>query len=149
MDTERSGGVRTRVQQYATIEIVEGSIVFVRVVSEPSDENYPQYLHALGEAFRSLDTFSMIFDTGDLDRFPAKYREMQARWLAETENEFMGRWLCAAFVIRNTVIRGVLMTLYWLKEPYYEHKVVASSDEAWEWTRAQMQRLRPSDSAGT
>ncbi|MEN9579900.1 MAG: hypothetical protein RJA70_2909, partial [Pseudomonadota bacterium] len=104
---------------YAIVEVNRAPVVHVRVVGEPNDKNYPDYLEALAREFRCLDKFAMLFNTGSLTQFPAKYREMQDRWLADTQSEFEGRWVCSAFVIPSRVIRGVLMTLFWLRKPYY------------------------------
>ena len=120
---------------YAIIDTSESPIVHVRVVAAPNDTNYPAYLDGLAEAFRGLDRFAMIFDTGDLSQFPAKYREMQVKWLKEHEAEFKGRWISSAFVIKSRLIRGVLMTMYWVKPPFFDNKVVAKADMAWTWTR--------------
>lgn len=127
-------------EQYAIVDSRKAPVVHVRVVSEPTDKNYQEYLDNLGSAFRKLRRFAMIFNTGELNRFPAKYREMQNAWLRTTEEEFRGRWICSAFVIKSRVIRGVLMTLYWLNEPYYDYKVCATEDEAWAWTHEKMKQ---------
>jgi len=124
---------------YATVRRGKDSpIVHVRVVREPTEANYVEYLDALHAAFDELDRFALIFDTGTLSNFPAKYREMQSRWLETTQPEFEGRWICSAFVIKHRLIRGVLMTMYWLNKPYYDYKVTATNEEAWRWTREQM-----------
>ena len=123
---------------YAIVHPDESPIVHVRVVGEPNEVNYAEYLEALHAAFRQRDRFALIFDTGDLSKFPAKYREMQSRWLESTQPEFEGRWICSAFVIKQRLIRGALMTMYWLNQPYYEYRVTATSDDAWRWTRVQL-----------
>jgi len=115
----------------------------VTVVAPPNDENYPAYLEALGEAFRGLDRFAMVFDTGGLSRFPARYRELQTRWLDRTRPEFEGRWMTSAFVIRERVIRGVLRTMFWVSKPYYDARVFAHSAEAFAWTLERMKEWGP------
>lgn len=127
-------------EPYAIISSDRPPVVHAHVVNEPTDTNYPAYLNALGEAFRSLDKFALIFDTGDLTRFPAKYREQQSRWMADTQDEFEGRLLGIAFVIPQPVIRGVLMAMYWIKKPYYSYSVVANEASAWAWTSAELAR---------
>lgn len=125
-------------QAYAEFDVSRPPVVVVQIVSPPTDENYPLYLEQLGASFRELDRFAMIFDTGSLASFPAKYRDMQARWLKETEEEFRGRWVCSAFVIPNRMIRGVLMTLNWLNPPYYDSTVVKNREKAWAFTREKL-----------
>ncbi|MDD9941026.1 MAG: hypothetical protein OXU20_08320 [Myxococcales bacterium] len=60
-------------------------------------------MEAIANEFRKHDRVGLIFNTGGLAAFPARYREMQSRWLAETREEFEGRWIAAAFVIPNRV----------------------------------------------
>ncbi len=120
--------------RYAVVDASNAPIVYVRVVAEPDDEGFSRYISDVGGAFRELDKFALIFNTGDLNRFPAKYREILNQWLVDTEAEFKGRWVSSAFVIKNRLIRGVLSAIYWMNRPYYEHCVVSSDEVAWEWT---------------
>jgi hypothetical protein len=122
-------------ERYAIVDGSRAPIVHVRVVSTPTDAGYQRYLDELGEAFRALDRFAMVFDVGELTDFPAKYREVQSKWIADTEEEFKGRFIASAFVIKKRVLRGVLMALFWINEPYYEHTVVGGEEEAWQWVR--------------
>lgn len=123
---------------YAVVNTERSPVVHVQVVNEPDDENYRAYLTAITDEFRAREKVALIFNTGELTAFPARYREMQSRWLAETQAEFEGRWLCAAFVVPSRVIRGVLMTLFWVNRPYYAHAVVADDEAAWAWVTAEM-----------
>ena len=121
------------VGDYADVEVVTPHVVWVRVVGEPTDESYRAYIDDVAAAFRSQECFVMLFDTGGLANLPARHREMLTTWLAETEDEFKGRWLGAAFVIRQRMLRGVLSAMHWLSPPYYPHKVVATADDGWAW----------------
>lgn len=136
---ERRKSLTARMADYAVVSTERAPIVSVRVIDGPTDENYRRHLEELAAAFRAQDRFGMVFDTGDLAKFPARYREMLNRWIEETQPEFEGRWICAAFVIRNRLIRGVLTAVYWLNAPYYDHKVVGSPEEAWRWVTEQLQ----------
>mgnify|MGYP000512727133 CR=1 FL=1 len=120
---------------YAEVEVVVPHVVWVTVVGEPTDESYQAYIDDVAAAFRSQEKFVMLFDTGGLANLPARHREMLTQWLADTEDEFKGRWLGAAFVIRQRMLRGVLSAMYWLNPPYYPHKVVGSADVGWSWLR--------------
>lgn len=123
---------------YAIVDSSQAPIVHVRVVGEPSDEGFTQYLDDVDAAFRGLDRFGMVFNTGSLAQLPAKYRNQLSEWLTATQPEFNNRFLCSAFVIERRMIRGVLMTVFWLSEPYYTTKVVAHEADAWSWTRARL-----------
>lgn len=123
---------------YAEIDESAAPLIRISVVGEPDAENYPAYLNEMGEAFRRHAFFGMVFNTGALGNLPARYRELQSAWLKETEAEFSERWICAAFVIQSRVIRGVLMTLFWVNRPYYQHFVTASAEEAEEWVKRRL-----------
>jgi len=123
---------------YAKIDESEAPLIRISVVGPPDDENYPQYLAGMENAFRRQDQFGLVFDSGALGNLPARYRELQSAWLARTEGEFSGRWVCAAFVIQNRMIRGVLMTLFWINRPYYQHLVTSNVADAEEWARARL-----------
>jgi hypothetical protein len=125
----------SEVGAYAVFDGSDERVVRVLVVSEPNDENYPVYLDQLAREFRARDQYGLLFDTGELSKFPARYRAMQERWLADTEEEFQGHWLCGAFVIKHRVIRGVLASMYWLNPPYYAAKVVADRAAGEEWIK--------------
>jgi hypothetical protein len=130
--------VRLVDEPFAIIDAACSPAFHVRVVSLPTDDNYSAYLEAISAEFRRVDKFALILNTGDQAAFPSKFRDIQARWLAETRAEFEGRWICSAFVIPSRVVRGVLMALFWMDNPYYAHTVVADDEKAWLWTRAQM-----------
>lgn len=118
---------------YAVIDSSQTPLIFVSVVGEPDDESFQEYLDDIGAAFRACDLFALVFDSGNLGNLPAKYRDRLSAWMKETESEFRGRWLFSAFVIKNRVIRGVLMTLFWVNPPYYETKVSGTREVAERW----------------
>lgn len=124
---------------YAVIDPSQAPLILVSVVGEPDDESFQEYLDDIAAAFRACDRFALVFDSGELGNLPAKYRDQLSAWMKETESEFRGRWLSSAFVIKNRVIRGVLMTLFWVNPPYYETKVVSTREEGEVWC---LKRLR-------
>gem|GEM_PF-865768 len=129
----------TELGDYTIVDDSRAPIVHVQVIDEPTDESYEQYLTDVTAAFRGLDRFGMVFNSGELGQLPARYRARLSEWLSETEGEFKGRWLCAAFVIKSRMIRGVLSAIFWLNRPYYDVKVFGTEEEAWEWTRHQLE----------
>ncbi len=133
---------------YAEFDETEYPIVKVRFVEEPTLEGFRSYLSHLTEILEDGQKHALHLDTGDTTQLPARFRDMQARWIEDSEAEFGEYWICAAFVTRRRIFRGVLQVLLWLHPPYYPYKVTADPDEGLEWNREQLASRSAAQNAG-
>lgn len=111
------------INKYALIKREEFPVVVVKFTGhKATDENFAQYLEELKVLYAKKEKLAIIFDASNAVFPGIKYQKMQGDWLKE--NEQMMKDYCAgtAYVITNTIIRGVLKTIFKFQKqpvPYY------------------------------
>lgn len=123
---------------YAVVDESQAPIIHVRVVGEPDELNFEQYIREVDAAFRRHERFGLVFNTGELSQLQPRFRGRLSSWMTETERDFQGHLVCAAFVIKSKILRGVLMAVFWVSKPYYRVKLFSKETAAWDWTRRQL-----------
>ncbi len=123
---------------YAEFDEAEFPIVKVRLLGDPTDEGFQAYLDHLTQVLRDGHKHGLLLDTGEQANFPAKYRALQAEWIAEREAELGGTWSAAAFVVRRRVFRGVLAVLFWLNPPDFPYLVTDEPENGLRFLRKQL-----------
>ncbi len=111
------------INKYALIKAEEFPVVVVEFTGhKATDENFAQYLEELNGLYAKKERLAILFDASNAVFPGIKYQKMQGDWLKE--NEQMMKDYCAgtAYVITNTIIRGVLKTIFKFQKqpvPYY------------------------------
>ena len=133
-----NGGSGEGCLPYAQVDCSAAPIIQVRVVGPLTDPGFYAYQQELWAAFEAYDKFSVVLDSGSLQRMPVRYLAISSRWLREAVQTFDGRWVSTAFVVSNPVLRGSVAALFWTVRYEFELAVKSTYDEAMTWSRARL-----------
>ncbi len=68
----------------------------------------------------------------------ARQRKQQADWQRVNDRVLRENTAGTAFVVSNSVVRGLLTAIFWLQPLPHEHLVTQSMEEAERWCRARL-----------
>jgi hypothetical protein len=100
-----------------------------------NDAEFDQYLDKLAVYANRGDTWCTIFDATRSVGAPASHRRKMALWIKRYESALARHSAGAAFVIRSSLVRGVLTAIFWIQPLPHAHAVVSTLEEAEEWAK--------------
>ncbi len=126
-------------KKYAFIKTDKFPIVVVEFTgNQATDDNFIQYLDELKELYAKKETLAIIFDATNAVFPGLKYQKMQGDWLKENEQMMKDYCVGTAYVITNTIIRGVLKTIFKFQKQPVPYHISGSLDEATDWVSKQL-----------
>lgn len=104
-----------------------------------TDAEFLEYLAESGRhAHARTGRAVVLIDARKAAPMNARQRKQQADWQREHERVLRENTLGTAFVVSNTITRGLLTAIFWLQPLPHEHVVTQSMEEAERWCRARL-----------
>lgn len=125
--------------KYASISREKFSIVKVTFTGEKAnDDNFSNYLEELTEIYSKKEKLAIIFDARKAVFPGLKYQKIQGDWLKENEQLMENYCAGTAYVITNSIIRGVLKTIFKFQKQPVPYHVCSNLDEAEKWVKQKL-----------
>ncbi|MCO4746432.1 MAG: response regulator transcription factor [Proteobacteria bacterium] len=102
-------------------------------------EAFTAYLDALSEILARGETYAMLTDTTALkETITAQQRALVSEWIEQQSEVISRQSVGTALVVRSSVIRGVLLSINWIRPPSNPQKVFTSYPDAVDWVLGQL-----------
>lgn len=125
--------------KYAEINTENFPIVEVIFTGhKATDDNFTKYLEELKEVYSRHEKLSIIFDASNAVFPGLKYQKMQGDWLKENEEVMKKYCSGTAYIIVNTIIRGVLKTIFKFQKQPVPYHICSNIEEAELWINQQL-----------
>jgi hypothetical protein len=102
------------------------------------NEEFDRYLTELGQYANRGETWCAIFDATRSVGAPASHRRKMAQWIKNHESALARHSAGAVFVIRSSLVRGVLTAIFWLQPLPHAHAIVSTLEEAETWAKTRL-----------
>jgi len=123
-------------EQYAIIDESSFPIVKVRFTGNKStDQNFQFYLDETKACYRSKRTLTLVFDASNASIPSISHQKMQAQWLKENEELMKNYCAGTAYIIPNTVIRGILKMIFSFQKQPVPYKIFETEPEGLSWVK--------------
>ncbi len=119
-----------------TLDTSRWPLVVVNVARRPvTDAELDAFMEAQRAMLRRRERYVEIADTTHVHMFPPSQRKKMAEFLRETNPA--ADQLCAglSLVVGNAVVRGGMTAIFWIFQPTYPVKAVATFAEAADFLR--------------
>ena len=141
MPGEVATSARNSIYPHPWVDLREKPIlrtIFPDVASEADIYSYLSVIVQLQTQMQSEHCW--ILDCSLVKAAPASQRKIFAQY--ERENASYNRRFNkgSAFIIPNTLVRGLLTAIYWLSPPVYPYTIVNSEAEAKRWVQEQLKK---------
>lgn len=121
-------------KKYAVIKTEKFPIVEVIFTGhKATDEKFTHYLEELKDVYSKKEKLAIIFDATNAVFPGLKYQKMQGDWLEENEQMMKDYCVGTAYVITNTIIRGVLKTIFKFQKQPVPYHICGRLDDANGW----------------
>jgi hypothetical protein len=118
----------------ASLDTSRFPLVIVSLSGSFSDAAFDEYLQSLARAsFERKEQSVVLFDATHAGMATATQRKKHASWMNANEEPIKEYVLGCAFVIRSSIIRGVLTAILWLHPLPSAYVVLEAFDEAENW----------------
>ena len=95
-----------------------------------TDQHLRRQTAIVREAAALGSSYYLVLDARVSLAAPADVRRLQAKWLKDNEAELRSTCLGIGFVVRNTVVRGVIMAIFWASNNPIRYEVFGSLEKA-------------------
>ena len=127
--------------KYAEIETHLFPIIQVRFTGEKAtEENFGQYLQEVKESYNLRDRVALIFDAKQASLPGIAHQKMQAQWLKENEKMMIDYCAGTAYIISNSLIRGVLKAIFAFQKQPVPYRICSTMEEAKAWVKQQLEK---------
>ena len=100
-----------------------------------NDDNFRKYLDELTKIYSRKENLAIIFDATKAVLPGLKYQKMQGDWLKENEQMMKDYCVGTTYVITNTIIRGVLKTIFKFQKQPVPYNITGDIKEANKWVK--------------
>lgn len=122
---------------------VGGALYLLRFPADVDDAGTQDFIDASEAWLRELDQpVAWLIDCRDLkaSSAPAHRRKMLADYEKRVAQFSKKYFVGGAFIIDNSLVRGVLTAIYWINPPVYPYKIFATEEQAREWACQQLKK---------
>ncbi|WP_075351372.1 hypothetical protein [Algoriphagus marinus] len=126
-------------EPYAIID--ESSFPIIRIGftgAKSTDENFQAYLDQNKACYRNGGPLVLIFDATKASIPDIAHQKMQANWLKENEALMKSHCLGTAYIIPNSLIRGILNMIFSFQKQPVPYQIVKTKAEALDWVQGML-----------
>ncbi|WP_375773141.1 hypothetical protein NR798_20370 [Archangium gephyra] len=125
--------------RYCTFDDSLWPLLILRLVGEPSNQQFDEYLDTSASYLRRGEPHVVIADLLRVGIASAEQRRRRAEWLARHDELLRESLLGHAFVINGPILRLGLNILFHLKPPAWPYVVVPRVDPAIAWAAGRLE----------
>jgi len=121
------------------VRVLEEGLLEMAFDAEMTDALLEEHIEAFGGfCERNRSPMALVVLAGSMLRISARQRRRLAEFEKRFEDHDRRYGVGVALVASNTIVRGLITAVFWLKPPVYPHRFFADRDEALAWLRERL-----------
>lgn len=106
--------------------------------NKATDDNFIKYLNELKAIYYDGNKLAIVFDATNAVFPNLKYQKIQADWLKDNEELMKSFCVGTAYVIPNSIIRGVLTTIFKFQKQPVAYHICGNLSDADNWVNQKL-----------